>query len=1435
VSGTLAPANSIGVETSLNALANALPPGVHTCDVVFTNVTSGYVQTRSVSLEVFEGHGEIETTDSIPPVDDLDMPFGTVAAGDSRTEQITVSNTDPTFDLTVTNVYLGFAGWYTEDFNDGLAQDWEEITDPDWEVLSGEYRAHSDLLEQLMQSHYTGQVWQDCAVRAIMRRTGDTGSVAVLFARATADFSYPGATGNAYAVGISGNGNFWVAKFIAGAWNPFQSWTASPYLNTGEVPNEVVLSVNGATIDVYFNGDLAWTGSDTEIPDAGRIGLVGYSGGSSLTTHYFDDVVVGEPVTAAASISTEQQWYNSHAYEGGSLDTAPANWQPPVYSGPSTADGNGRLANEYQLAGLPSFPFVLAPGASFTFDVIFAPTEEGYFENTVHIESNDDDEPEVIVTLSGTGGPGGNLPPVAVDDAYVVDEDMALTVPAPGVLGNDTDPEDDPLTAVPDVGPTHGTLTLNADGSFEYVPNANYFGEDTFTYYANDGTQNSELPATVTITVNPVNDPPVAVDDAYTVDEGGTLNLAAPGVLENDWDPDGDDLTAMPDVGPTHGTLTLNPDGLIIYTHDGSETTSDSFTYYANDGTVNSELPATVTITVNPVNDPPLAVDDVYAVDEDDVLTVPAPGVLGNDTDPEDDPLTTVLDAGPVNGTLTLNADGSFEYIPNADYFGEDSFTYYANDGTVNSEWPATVTITVNPINDPPVAVDDAYTVNQDDVLVVAAPGVLGNDADVENDPLSAVLDSGPVNGALTLNADGSFEYVPDAGYLGEDSFTYFAYDGTVNSELPATVTISVLPVDMVANRSFWYYKYASPGVEDVTVTIENLGANDLTSFGLSEELPDGWTFDSVVSFDPPGCGPAFIPGSGATGTLEFIWTCIPEFPYTFTYRVNVPTGHTGDKLFEGDVVYRRGAGAEQRAAVDCLGSVAERIHHSLDYNPADYAIGLSEILRLIQFYNMGGYHCVTGPSEDGYEAGPGTVDACCVPHDSDYNPQDWQIGLSEVLRAIQFYNMGGYHVAEGTEDGYVAGPAAATEMTKSLGAEDSGPTPEVPLPALYAVRDVARGRNASDITVSFEGIGAEPISALALVETLPEGWIFEGIVDASEPPAVAPIEGDSGELEFVWLWPPTLPAQVTYRIRSESGKAKGEVPVGEALYRTTGIEQQTEVAYGEPQTLYVDAAARKEGNGTKGKPFATIAEAIEACVGGRGDMIVLGPGAYCEQSLVLKPYTTLVSESGAYSTHLAGTESNETLLVVTEGCVVRGLTLNSAGVALRVGAGMDAEVTNCVFHTNSVGLMADNGASLVLANNTVYGNGPYGVWGGPGATFVLLANNLFAGNDTALFADPGALLSSGYNDWFGNGVDLDGPAGSSTDLAVEPLFVDESALDLRLGEDSLCRDAGDPAEAFQDVDGTRNDIGAEGGPYGVADEDVTRPSHAPGRSAKQQ
>ena len=189
-------------------------------------------------------------------------------------------------------------------------------------------------------------------------------------------------------------------------------------------------------------------------------------------------------------------------------------------------------------------------------------------------------------------------------------------------------------------------------------------------------------------------------------------------------------------------------------------------------------------------NHAPIAADDGYSINEDETLSLAASGLLSNDTDAESNVLTAVKVTDPAYGALTINADGSFIYTPVLNYNGSDSFTYKVNDGSADSN-VATVTITIQPVNDAPVATSDSRDMVENSVLTVVAPGVLENDSDVDSLGLTAILMSDPVQGTLTLDADGSFIYTPVLNFSGIDSFTYKATDGSADSSI-ATVTIRV-------------------------------------------------------------------------------------------------------------------------------------------------------------------------------------------------------------------------------------------------------------------------------------------------------------------------------------------------------------------------------------------------------------------------------------------------------------------------------------------------------------------------------------------------------------------------------------------------------------------------------------------------------------------
>ncbi|MEM9038630.1 MAG: Ig-like domain-containing protein, partial [Actinomycetota bacterium] len=307
---------------------------------------------------------------------------------------------------------------------------------------------------------------------------------------------------------------------------------------------------------------------------------------------------------------------------------------------------------------------------------------------------------------------GSNATPVPADDAFTTDEDSSLTL---DVLANDSDPENDPLTISSVTQPTNGSVIINADNTLNYTPDADFNGTDSFTYQVDDG-NGGRASATVSLTVNPVNDAPVANNDSANTNEDTAVTVE---VLANDSDIDGDTLSVGAVGDAANGTVVLNADGTVTYTPDTGFSGNDSFTYELSDGDLSDT--ATVSVFVGDVNDAPVAADDSNAITEDSVPDVSG-NVLTNDSDPDGDVLTVTSVAGnpigaePIQGqygTLAVNTDGSYTYTldndnPAVDALNDgetltETFDYTVSDGDLQDT--AQLDITINGSTDatPPV------------------------------------------------------------------------------------------------------------------------------------------------------------------------------------------------------------------------------------------------------------------------------------------------------------------------------------------------------------------------------------------------------------------------------------------------------------------------------------------------------------------------------------------------------------------------------------------------------------------------------------------------------------------------------------------------------------------------------------------------------------
>ncbi|MFS0838243.1 Ig-like domain-containing protein [Paenibacillus sp. 1P03SA] len=445
-----------------------------------------------------------------------------------------------------------------------------------------------------------------------------------------------------------------------------------------------------------------------------------------------------------------------------------------------------------------------------------------------------------------------NDPPVTSDVTLTTPEDTPVSG---AVVAADAD--GDVLAFTVEASPGHGTVTLNMDGTFVYAPGPDFNGTDSFVVGVSDGNGGRAL-SSVTVTVTPVNDPPVADDFADVTPEDIPVTGQVTAV-----DADGDPLTFAIGTQPANGTAVITAAGTFTYTPNPDFNGTDSFTVTVSDGNGGTDT-AVVTITVTPVNDAPVTADLNLTTAED----TPLAGAVSA-ADADGDALQFILGTGPVNGSVTVAADGTFTYIPAPDFNGTDSFTVVVNDGNGGSAI-SNVTVTVTPVNDPPVALNEAVFTLED----TPVQGRVGA-TDADGDTLTFALGAPPLNGTASVGADGVYTYTPALNFNGTDSFTVLVSDGS-GGTAEAQVTVQVAPVN------------DAPVTTDVALTTpEDTPASGTVT--ATDVDGDALTFALAA---PPSNGTAVV---NADGT--FVYTPFPDFNGTDTFAVQVSDGNGGTAI----------------------------------------------------------------------------------------------------------------------------------------------------------------------------------------------------------------------------------------------------------------------------------------------------------------------------------------------------------------------------------------------------------------------------------------------------------------------------------------------------------------------------------------------------------
>lgn len=334
-----------------------------------------------------------------------------------------------------------------------------------------------------------------------------------------------------------------------------------------------------------------------------------------------------------------------------------------------------------------------------------------------------------------------------------------------------------------------GTTTADGGGNWTYTTTELADGSYDFTAETGKG-KSKELSGTYTVEIDGANTPPAAADDSVTTSEDTPVTL---NVLTNDSDADGNALSVTSVTAPSNGSVTFNANGTVTYTPDANWSGTASFTYQISDGNGGTDT-ATVTVTVDPVNDAPTAAADSASTAED---TPVSHNVLTNDSDPDGDSLSLVAVADPAHGSVSFAANGTITYTPDANWSGTDTVQYTVSDGTDTST--GILTVTVDPANDPPVAGDDSASTERDMAVILS---VLANDSDPDGDALTVTGATDGSSGTVTNNGDGTLTYNPNAGFSGVDTFTYTVSDRNGGQDT-ATVTVTVADSPPPAPDSF--------------------------------------------------------------------------------------------------------------------------------------------------------------------------------------------------------------------------------------------------------------------------------------------------------------------------------------------------------------------------------------------------------------------------------------------------------------------------------------------------------------------------------------------------------------------------------------------------------------------------------------------------------
>ncbi|MBB6462118.1 cadherin-like domain-containing protein [Flammeovirga kamogawensis] len=548
-----------------------------------------------------------------------------------------------------------------------------------------------------------------------------------------------------------------------------------------------------------------------------------------------------------------------------------------------------------------------------------------------------------------------DAPTITTNNGLALNEGASLNITSTELGADDSDSDNTTLIFTITAAPSNGQIENSdnpgvsitsftqqniSDGKIQYVHNGTNTTSDTFTFKIADGVPNENTGQTFNITINPIDDdaPTITTNNDLALNEGVSLNITSTELGADDSDSDNTTLLFTITAAPSNGQIenSDNPgisinsftqqnisNSKIQYVHNGSNTTSDTFTFKIADGVPNENTGQTFNITINPIDDdtPTITTNNGLALNEGASLNITSTELGADDSDSDNTTLIFTISAAPSNGQIensdnsgvSINSftqqdisDGKIQYVHDGTNTTSDTFTFKIADGVPNENTGQTFNITINPIDDdtPTITTNNGLALNEGASLNITSTELGADDSDSDNTTLILTITAAPSNGQIENSdnpgvsitsftqqniSDGKIQYVHNGTNTTSDTFTFKIADGVPNENTGQTFNITINPIDDDAPTITTNNGLALNEGASLNITSTELGADDSDSdnttliFTIIAAPSNG----QIENSDNPGVSiNSFTQQNISDGKIQYVHNGTNTTSDTFTFRV---------------------------------------------------------------------------------------------------------------------------------------------------------------------------------------------------------------------------------------------------------------------------------------------------------------------------------------------------------------------------------------------------------------------------------------------------------------------------------------------------------------------------------------------------------------------